>query len=85
MLKGSVGVQPLVVWAKGYFRENWGAPSALVFMVLLMLVAVRLAVGLVWWANQIAICSYYALVVSVILQLVCFLRTSDVEERQESK
>jgi heme/copper-type cytochrome/quinol oxidase subunit 4 len=85
MLKGSIGVQWLVVWAKRYFRENWGAPFALVFMMLLIVVAVCSAVGLMLWASQIAIYSYYALAVGVILQLVCFLRTSDVEDRQESE
>jgi heme/copper-type cytochrome/quinol oxidase subunit 4 len=85
MLKGSVRVQRFLLWAKRYFRENWGAPSVLVFMVLLMVAALCLVAGLVWWANEVAIYSYYALVVGVILQLACFLKTSDAEERQESE
>jgi heme/copper-type cytochrome/quinol oxidase subunit 4 len=43
-------------------------------MVLLVVAAVFLAVGLEWWANEVAIYAYFALVAGVVLQLVCFLK-----------
>lgn len=57
-----------------YFRENWGAPFILGFMILLMVAASSLAIGLDFLANEVAIYAYYALVAGVILQLVCFLK-----------
>jgi heme/copper-type cytochrome/quinol oxidase subunit 4 len=59
---------------KGYVKENWGAPFILGFMVLLMVAAVSLSTGLAVLANEVAIYAYYALVVGVVLQLVCFLK-----------
>jgi len=70
MLKG-LGSR-FLVWARGYFRENWGAPFVLGFMVLLVVAAVSLALGFEWWAEQVAVYAYFALVVGVVLQLVCF-------------
>jgi hypothetical protein len=59
---------------KGYFRENWGAPFILGFMLLLVVAAASLAIGLGFLANEVAIYAYYALVEGVVLQLVCFLK-----------
>jgi heme/copper-type cytochrome/quinol oxidase subunit 4 len=59
---------------KGYFRENWGAPFILGFIVLLMVAAAFLTVGLVFLADEVAVYAYYALVAGVVLQLVCFLK-----------
>jgi hypothetical protein len=59
---------------KGYFRENWGAPFIIGFMLLLMGAAVSLSMGLEFLANEVAIYAYYALVVGVLLRLVCFLK-----------
>ena len=59
---------------KGYFRENWGAPFVIGFMVLLIVAAGSLAIGLGSLANEVAIYAYYALVAGVVLQLVCFLK-----------
>jgi len=59
---------------KGYFRENWGAPFIVGFMVLLIVAAGSLLVGLDFLANEVAVYAYYALVVGVVLQLVCFLK-----------
>jgi heme/copper-type cytochrome/quinol oxidase subunit 4 len=61
-------------WVKEYFRENWGAPFVLGFMVLLVVAAVFLAVGLEWLANEVANYAYFALVAGAVLQLVCFLK-----------
>jgi heme/copper-type cytochrome/quinol oxidase subunit 4 len=59
---------------KGYVMENWGAPYILGFMLLLMVAAALLAIGSGFLANEVAVYSYYALVVGVVLQLVCFLK-----------
>src|SRR3972149_201331 len=59
---------------KIYTRENWGAPFIVSFMLLLSGAAVTLSLGLSALANEVAIYAYYALVVGIVLQLVCFLR-----------
>jgi len=59
---------------KKYFRENWGAPLFIEFILLLMVAAASLSIGLESLANEVAICAYYALVAGVVLQFVCFLK-----------
>ena len=59
---------------KGYVKENWGAPFIVGFMALLMVAAVSLVAGLAVLADKVAVYAYYALVVGVVLQLVCFLK-----------
>jgi heme/copper-type cytochrome/quinol oxidase subunit 4 len=59
---------------KGYVRVNWGAPFIVGFMLLLMVAAASLSIGLDVVANEVAIYAYYAIVVGVVLQLVCFLK-----------
>jgi heme/copper-type cytochrome/quinol oxidase subunit 4 len=59
---------------KRYFRENWGAPFITGFMIILLVAAVSLGTGSEFLANELAIYAYYALVVGVVLQLVCFLK-----------
>jgi hypothetical protein len=75
-----VSVRRFLVWAKEYLRENWGAPFVLGFMALLLATAVCLISGLEWWASEMAVYAYYALVVGVVLQLVCFWKFSDRRE-----
>jgi len=72
MLKDSA--KKILVRLRGYLRENWGAPFILGFMLLLMVAAGSLATGLELLANEVAIYAFYALVVGVVLQLVCFLK-----------
>jgi hypothetical protein len=60
--------------AKVYVKENWGAPFIMGFMALLMVAAVSLLMDLVVLADEVAVYAYYALVVGVVLQLVCFLK-----------
>jgi len=48
-----------------YFRENWGAPFILGFMILLIVAAVSLAGGLDFLANEVAVYAYYLLVAGV--------------------
>ena len=57
-----------------YFRENWGVPSVIGFMLLLLIAAASMSISLNLLTNEVAISGYYALVVGVVLQLVCFLK-----------
>jgi len=66
---------------KEYFRENWGAPFIIVFMVLLIVAAVFLALGFEFLAERLAEFAYYFLVAGVVLQLVVVIK----EERNEDK
>jgi hypothetical protein len=59
---------------KVYVRENWGAPFIVGFMALLMVAALSSILGLAVLADGVAVDAYYALVVGVVLQLVCFLK-----------
>jgi len=59
---------------RGYVRVNWGAPFIVGFMLLLMIAAASLSMALAALADEVAVYAYYALVVGVILQLVCFLK-----------
>jgi heme/copper-type cytochrome/quinol oxidase subunit 4 len=59
---------------KGYVRENWGAPFIGGFMVLLISTAALMVTSSGSLANELAIYAYFALVVGVVLQLVCFLK-----------
>jgi len=59
---------------KEFVRENWGAPFIVAFMGLLVVAAASLSMSLIDLANGVAIAGYYALVVGVILQIVCFMK-----------
>jgi hypothetical protein len=59
---------------KGYIKVNWGAPFIVAFMLLLMVAAVSLSLSLSSLADAVAVYAYYALVIGVVLQLVCFLK-----------
>jgi hypothetical protein len=60
--------------AKGYLKENWGAPFVVGFMALLIVAAVSLLMNFGVFADEVAVYAYYALVVGVVLQLACFAR-----------
>jgi len=64
----------ILVRVKGYVRESWGAPFVAGFMVLLLVAAASLVMGSEFFANGVAVFAYFALVVGVVLQLVCFLK-----------
>lgn len=64
----------LIARTKSYVRANWGAPFIVAFMGLLMIAAVSLALNWSALVDTVAVYAYYALVVGVVLQLVCFLR-----------
>lgn len=55
-------------------KENWGAPFVVGFMALLMVAAVALSMDFAVLADEVAVYAYFALVVGVVLQLVCFLK-----------
>jgi len=59
---------------KGYVRENWGAPFISGFMGLLISTAALMVTSSESLANELAMYAYFALVVGVVLQLVCFLK-----------
>jgi heme/copper-type cytochrome/quinol oxidase subunit 4 len=63
------------VRAKRFFRENPGAVFVLGFQILLATCAVLLVSGLSFLAEGVAVVAYFLLVVGVVLQLVCFLRS----------
>ena len=70
------GFKTIALKIKVYVKENWGSPFIVGFMLLLISAAVSLSVGLSYWANDIAVYAFYALVIGVVLQLVCFLKFS---------
>jgi heme/copper-type cytochrome/quinol oxidase subunit 4 len=74
MISGFAEKMPVRV--KWYVRENWGAPFIVGFMLLLMIVAVSLSIGVAVVANEVAVYTYYALVIGFVLQLVHFMKVS---------
>jgi hypothetical protein len=74
MTSDPVGEFPARV--KRFVRENWGAPFIVGFMLLLMIVAVISSMSSATMTDAVAVYAYYALVVGIILQLVCFLKNS---------
>ncbi len=69
---------------RGYVRNNWGSPFIIVFMLLLISVGVTLSMGLYYQANDIAVYAFYALVIGVILQLLCFLKVPKKDREAET-
>lgn len=59
---------------KYYVTENWGSPFIVAFMLLLLSSAISLSLDSSNLANSTSVYAFYALVVGVILQLVCFLK-----------
>jgi len=57
-----------------YFRENPGAVFIIGFQVLLVSAAVFLIVGDSVLANEVAVYSYYSLVIGVVLQVASVVR-----------
>jgi uncharacterized membrane protein YbhN (UPF0104 family) len=67
-----------------YFKENWGAPFIIAFMILLIIAAIYLSLGNEAYANEIAIYAYYALVIGVFLQLASYIKYAKKEEKHTS-
>ena len=57
-----------------YVGENWGAPFVITFIALLISSAVLLSLGNSGGANSVAVYSFYALVVGVVLQIVSYVK-----------
>jgi hypothetical protein len=68
------GFDKITVKLKGHVKKNWGSPFIVGFILLLVSAAVSLSEGLSSLADGIAVYAYYALIVGVILQLVCFVK-----------
>jgi undecaprenyl pyrophosphate phosphatase UppP len=68
------GFDKIAVKLKGHVKKNWGSPFIVGFILLLVSAAVSLSEGLSSLADGIAVFAYYALIVGVILQLVCFVK-----------
>jgi hypothetical protein len=68
------GFDKISVKVKGHVKKNWGSPFIVGFILLLISAAVSLSEGLSSLADGIAVYAYYALIVGVILQLVCFVK-----------
>ena len=69
-----VGSNKIVVKVKGYFKENWGSPFIVGFMLLLIAAAVSLSAGVSSLADVVAVYAFYALVAGFFLQLASFLK-----------
>ena len=67
-------VDKVAARVKVFVKEDWGVPFIVGFMVLLIVAAASLSMGLTVLADAIAMYAYFALVVGVVLQLVCFLK-----------
>jgi hypothetical protein len=78
----SVFAHKILARAKGYVKENWGAPFVVGFMALLLVAAVSLLSGFAVLADEVAVYAYYALVVGVVLQLACFWKYGNKEGEQ---
>ncbi len=59
---------------KGYVKENWGSPFVVSFIFLLLSAATLLSLGISYWAEQIAVYAYYALVIGIVLQILCYIK-----------
>jgi hypothetical protein len=68
------GLDGIKVKVEGHVKKNWGSPFIVGFILLFVGAAVSLSEGLSSLADGIAIYAYYALIVGVILQLVCFVK-----------
>jgi hypothetical protein len=66
------------VGVKGYIKENWGSPFVVSFIFLLLSAAVLLSLNIFYWAEQIAVFAYYALVIGVTLQVISYLKYKKV-------
>jgi hypothetical protein len=73
------------VWAtriKRYFKDNLGAPFIISFQLLLLMCAGLLIQGNSVMANEVAVYSYFSLVIGVVLQLVAYVRHGNMMEEK---
>jgi amino acid permease len=65
---------------KYYVKNNWGSPFIIIFIVLLLSAGISLSIGLSFAADQLAVCSFFALVLGVMLQFVCYLKYPNADQ-----
>jgi hypothetical protein len=63
-----------------FAKDNWGVLFIAGFMFLLIGAAVSFSVGLFSLADAVAFYAFYALVVGVFLQFICFFKFSRKDE-----
>lgn len=59
-----------------YFKENWGVPFIIGFMLLLMVAVSSLLTPSLYLAGSLANYACYSLVIGVVLQIASFLKYS---------
>ena len=69
-----IDFNPIMLKLRKYFKQNWGSPFVVGFMLLLIVAAFSLSAGSSSLANTVAVYAYYALVAGVFLQLASFLK-----------
>lgn len=60
--------------SKGYFKQNWGFPFIVAFLLLLIIAIIYLVSYSTELAESVANYAYYALALGVVLQIVSFLK-----------
>jgi len=73
MVHGILKIEKMLNAVKRYVKENWGSPFIVAFALMLPVAAFLLPTNFFLSAYSIAIYAFYALVVGVILQFVCFV------------
>jgi hypothetical protein len=69
--------------ATNYVKQNWGVPFIIGFMLLLVgAAAFSLNSGLSSLADNVAVYAFYALILGVVLQLVCFMKYGEKTEAE---
>lgn len=64
---------------KSYFRENWGAPFVIGFILLLIASAVELSADQTDAANSVAVYAFYSLVTGVALQIASYIKYGEAK------
>jgi len=67
---------------KRYFKDNLGAPFVIGFQLLLLVCAGLLIQGNSVIANEVAVYTYFLLVIGVVLQLIAYVRHGNMTEEK---
>ena len=68
------GSKNIAFKVNAYFKENWGSPFIVGFMLLFFSAAVSLSIGFPFLAGSIAVYAFCALVIGIALQGVCYVK-----------
>ena len=60
-----------------YFRDNWGAPLVLAFMILLLASSAESSAGSSAVADDVAVCAFCSLAIGVVLQIASYIRSGE--------